>query len=99
MPGSVPPSRNDSPFFLGAALGLSVVIALFSAAIVAYAAANEWIDHAVQVDHSADEWLSSLLAAETEARGYVITGQPAFLEPYDDALVRERASAAHVRAL
>jgi len=98
MPGSVPP-RNDSSLFLGAALGLSVVIALFSAAVVAYASANEWIDHTVKVDHAADEWLGSLLAAETEARGYMITGQPAFLYPYGVALKRERASAGQVKSL
>jgi PAS domain S-box-containing protein len=99
MPGTVPPARNDSPLFMGAALGLVVVIGLFSAAIVAYAAANERIDHTVKVDHMADEWLASLLAAETEARGYLITGQAAFLDPYNVALKRERASAAQVKSL
>lgn len=44
--------------------------------------------HAVTAIESADTLLIALLDAETGARGFVITRQPAFLQPYQAAILR-----------
>ena len=84
---------------LGAAFGLAAVIALFAVAVAAYVSATEWVDHTVKVDETVDEWLATLLEAETGVRGYLLAGTPAFLSPYESALEKERGLAERVRAL
>ena len=81
-------------------MGLCAVIGLFVAGSVSYLSANARIDHTLQVQEAADEWLVALLDAETGARGYIIVSeQRAFLDPYESALQTERATAARVASL
>lgn len=51
------------------------------------------------VERAAFDVLSLLKDAETGQRGYVLTGQPAFLSPYDHALGALPARLAHLSAL
>ncbi len=46
------------------------------------------VDHSHRVVNALERLLSTLKDAETGQRGFVITGDPKFLEPYEDALGR-----------
>jgi CHASE3 domain sensor protein len=45
----------------------------------------EWVRHSHQVVTGLDEFLSAMKDAETGQRGFVITGEPRYLEPYQGA--------------
>jgi methyl-accepting chemotaxis protein len=55
-----------------------------------------WRSHTYQVQGSITELLSIMQDVETGQRGYLITGDPKFLEPYESALSRLQPS---IRAL
>jgi signal transduction histidine kinase len=61
-------------------------------AIVAYRAvgvleqAQSWVQHTYQVIAQVEIILGSAKDAETGERGYLITGEPSFLEPYNNAV-------------
>jgi PAS domain S-box-containing protein len=48
-------------------------------------ALNDWIDHTQSVIAASDRLMLTALNAETGVRGYVITGDESFLEPYNSA--------------
>lgn len=48
--------------------------------------ASRWVQHTLLVRADADKALSLLKDAETGQRGFVITGEPEYLDPYDAAL-------------
>lgn len=99
MAGSGSFQENAKRIVLVAAVVLSVVIALFVAGALSYAAANGLVDRTLQIQRTADQWLAALLDAETGARGYLLVGEPVFLEPFEAATVRERDDARRIRAL
>lgn len=45
--------------------------------------ANWWVKHTISVIKESDEALVCLLDCETAYRGYLITGDPTYLEPYE----------------
>jgi PAS domain S-box-containing protein len=47
---------------------------------------NEWVVHTHKVMDSLNGVLSMMKDAETGQRGYLLTGDPRFLEPYDQAI-------------
>jgi PAS domain S-box-containing protein len=93
------PRQNQRRAILGAALGLGAVIVLSALAAASYVSANRWVDHTLEVQKQADEWTIALLESGTAVRGYVVSGQPDLLAPYDAAARRERVEAATVRGL
>ena len=75
-------------------IGLAIVFAVLLVAvnaIVAYRAvgvleqAQTWVQHTYQVIAQVEIIMGSAKDAETGERGYLITGDPAFLEPYNNA--------------
>src|SRR6202790_2717148 len=48
----------------------------------------DWVRHTHEVLTGLDEILSGMKDAETGQRGYIITGEPSYLEPYQGS--RER---------
>ncbi len=62
--------------------------------------ANEqWVTHTQQVRTDIAELLLQMTNAETGQRGYIITGNDSYLEPYQSALAKIRAAVEDVRAL
>jgi PAS domain S-box-containing protein len=49
------------------------------------------VQHTYQAIGAADALLSIMKDAETGQRGYLLTGEPAYLEPYEDGVARVRA--------
>lgn len=52
------------------------------------AESNRWIAHTYSVKVQLEAFLGLLVDVETGQRGFVITGDPAFLEPYQNSLLR-----------
>ena len=87
---------------LWAAAGLALVLAFFLiSGVIAYAniqglrANNQRVVHTHSVLVGADDLLSAVQDAETGQRGYLLTGNVRYLEPYDRAMavVDERLDA------
>ncbi len=47
---------------------------------------DRWVDHTREVIRDTDVLLSSVKDAESGQRGYLLTGEPSYLQPYYDAL-------------
>jgi diguanylate cyclase (GGDEF)-like protein len=67
-------------------VALIISSAAFLGAVRSIAAANEAVDHAERVQDSMSDILTSLVDAETGVRGYLLTRNATFLEPYHGAL-------------
>ncbi|WP_297759929.1 cell wall metabolism sensor histidine kinase WalK [Thermosynechococcus sp.] len=63
-------------------LGTVGILMWFSASIASY---EGWVRHTQRVKIEGRELLNLLIDAETSVRGYQLTGQPGFLEPYHSA--------------
>ncbi len=70
--------------------GCSLVI-LISSSILSYLSITElldsqkWVEHTVQVETGLNGIISSMKDAETGQRGFLLTGDDTFLEPYNGA--------------
>ena len=62
-------------------------------------AASDWRKHTYDVLGTLDQTLSSLKDSETGERGYILTGEEKYLEPYQAALGRIDSSMQAVRTL
>ncbi len=98
MPPAVPRS-NAQRLYLGAALGLVVVVVLCAAALDAYVSSARWVDHTLEVRQESYEWLTAVLDANSAAHDYIATGQTGPLVPFEAALATEQAKASLVRSL
>jgi PAS domain S-box-containing protein len=85
--------------FLIAAGALLAVAGLSAAAVVAYATASAKASATLEVRQQVADWLAAVVDAETGVRGYIASGDPAFLEPYATAVARERRQSTIVRRL
>ncbi len=47
-----------------------------------YKNATDWVNHTQQVISQADKLLSKIQSIESETRGYIITGNEKYLEPF-----------------
>ena len=90
----------------GAAIGFSAVLAV----LIAYALVtlhhtqrlnqqDHWVSHTYDVLGELETLISSLKDAETGQRGFVITGNEAYLEPYHTALTEYKEHENRLRAL
>ena len=64
-----------------AVVGAAVVVLAYRAAD-----AERWVAHTIEVRQLARELMNSALNAETGVRGFLLTDDPSFLEPYEASL-------------
>ena len=84
--------RAISGLLAGAVLVLTATAAFDLARVVRNAGTlAQHVQHIYEVIGSAEGLLSTLKDAETGQRGYLLTGDGAYLQPYEDALARVRA--------
>jgi signal transduction histidine kinase/DNA-binding response OmpR family regulator/CHASE3 domain sensor protein len=82
--------------------GLSLLI-LIIVSVASYSSiqnllsGSQWVDHTDSVLIELGKTLSTLQDAETGQRGYLLTGDTSFLEPYSGALERAQATADRVQ--
>ena len=89
---------------LAVAIGLLVVALLVDAAATIYnvreiATNVEWVSHTHEVLAKLEAALSSLKDAETGQRGYLLTGDAAYLDPYREAVSRFPGQLSELRQL
>jgi signal transduction histidine kinase len=60
---------------------------------------GEWVTHTHIVLEKLDAILTNLIDAETGQRGYIITGEKSYLEPYNDARAQVNRNVAELRVL
>jgi two-component system sensor histidine kinase/response regulator len=60
---------------------------------------NQWVEHTHQIIDEIDSAMSKLIDAESASRGYVITGEESFLEPYQESVGSIREHFDKVRQL
>src|SRR5580692_4984300 len=93
------PHPRASRLFIGAALGLALVVALGAAMVGAYISSTHWVEHSLEVRQELYEWRAALVDADASARTYMTGGQDALLESYGSAMARGRAAAIATRQL
>lgn len=74
--------------FIGFSLSLLVLVsssALSYLSIKELLNSQQWVEHTTQVETGLNELISRMKDAETGQRGYLLTGDEAFLEPYTGA--------------
>ena len=72
----------------GFAVGLAIIVAIGASAYVStqrLLEANRWVTHTHEVIEGLEHVLSLLKDAETGQRGFVLTGEQQYLEPYNTA--------------
>jgi len=88
----------------GAGLAVAGMILLLVAGLLyrngrSFIEASEWVSHTHEVLGELEATLSAVAEAQTAARGYIITGQEAFLEPYRAAAPEVRANLDRLKSL
>jgi methyl-accepting chemotaxis protein len=86
----------------GYALALALLLVIGAVAFVNIGRLMDsvgWVEHSHQVTERLDSLLSDLKDAETGQRGYLLTGEESYLQPYDSALDRIKTDTAEVRRL
>lgn len=96
---SIPPGKGTRLLLWGATLGLTTAIGLSQVSIFAYISANRWVSHTLEVEQEIDRWVLSLLEAQTNVLGYVISGQHEYVALFESSLQLERTRAARLRQL
>ncbi len=90
--------------------GLIISIGLVAGALVMNAGLTYWntrhlveddrmVAHSHEVLDALEQLISTLKDAETGQRGYLITGEPRYLDPYNDAFATIRDRIAHLERL
>jgi diguanylate cyclase (GGDEF)-like protein/PAS domain S-box-containing protein len=83
----------------------SAILILFVVGVYSYLSliksdeSKRWVRHTHEVIYNLQELLSAMESVETSYRGYVITGNDKFLEPYQDGIARTRQEEAVIRNL
>ena len=87
---------------LGLVAGLMILIAVGVVSVVnrdALDRATSGREHAMKAKLASTQLLSDLINVETGQRGYVLTGQTSYLQPYDQAAVRLDAAISNLLIL
>ncbi len=86
-------SRNLKLPLLGGLVGAVAFVAL----ILYLLSTISWVEHTDQVTRAASELQRRTIDMETGMRGFLITGEESFLEPYQSALPRMKADTEALR--
>jgi PAS domain S-box-containing protein len=85
--------------FAFGAVCLILVAGISYRAVESLRSNEEWVDHTHQVLILLNQLLSTITDAETGERGYAITGNERYLEPYDAAMEKLAARQREIREL
>jgi signal transduction histidine kinase len=92
--------KNKVILGFGTALVILVLVGVHSyRSLVQTDADRKWVNHTHQVIEKLDAVLNNLLDIETGTRGYVLTGEGTYLDPYNSAFVQVRQNIKDVRGL
>ena len=97
MPWSLTRGQTIAMALLVAALLMDAVLTLHN--IREVATSVQWVSHTHEVLGQLEQVVSTLKDAETGQRGYLLTGERPYLEPYDQALPRIQGQLDRLRDL
>ena len=97
MPWSLTRGQTAAVALLVVALLIDAVLALHN--IREVATSVQWVSHTHEVLGQVEQVLSTLKDAENGQRGYLLTGERPYLEPYEQALGRFPAQITRLRQL
>jgi PAS domain S-box-containing protein len=97
MPWSLTRGQTAAVALLVAALLIDAVLALHNIREVAISV--QWVSHTHEVLGQVEQALSNLKDAENGQRGYLLTGERPYLEPYEQAVARFPAQITRLRQL
>jgi PAS domain S-box-containing protein len=97
MPWSLTRGQTAAVALLVAALLIDAVLALHNIREVAISV--QWVSHTHEVLGQVEQVLSTLKDAENGQRGYLLTGERPYLEPYEQAVARFPAQITRLRQL
>jgi PAS domain S-box-containing protein len=97
MPWSLTRGQTIAMALLVAALLMDTVLTLHN--IREVATGVQWVSHTHEVLGQLEQVVSTLKDAETGQRGYLLTGERPYLEPYDQALLRIQGQLDRLRDL
>jgi len=97
MPWSLTRGQTAAVALLVAALLIDAVLALHNIREVAISV--QWVSHTHEVLGQVEQVLSTLKDAENGQRGYLLTGERPYLEPYEQAVARLPAQITRLRQL
>jgi len=95
----LPLPRNVLTGFVVAVLVVGLIAWLYSQSLANRRQTADAVTHTLRVTQSLQSLLSTLLDAETGQRGYLLTGEETYLQPYDDARMRLGAQFDQLRSL
>lgn len=106
MENSSKPSSTNSSVIrqLQAVFSISIIILLISSYASFYSnrqliEASKWVNHTNEVIIHAENMMSIVKDAETGQRGYLLTGDAAFLQPYNGALSKATKEVDYIKSL
>ena len=94
------PRTSHPQMLLGAAAVL--VLATGIAAVLMFfrvTEASRWVAHTLEVRAASSDFFSQMQAAETGQRGYLLTRDERYLEPYENAVQQIEPALSKLRAL
>jgi CHASE3 domain sensor protein len=92
--------KNKIIMGFGAALAILILVSVVSfMSLIRSGEDRAWVTHTYIVLEKLDAVLTNLIDAETGQRGYIITGEISYLEPYNDARAHVNQNLAELRAL
>jgi signal transduction histidine kinase len=92
--------KNKVTAGFGIALAILILVGVLSYRSMLHSDEDrQWVTHTHQVLEKLDAVLTNMLDIETGARGYVLTGDASYLEPYNNALEQVRQNVKNVREL
>ena len=94
---TLPSSRRWTLATLGAAAAVLLVAIATALAMQQWRYHRDLVDHSESLIHATDATLLDLVNAETGQRGYLLTGEDRYLEPYRRSLQSVRARVARLR--
>jgi PAS domain S-box-containing protein len=97
MPWSLTRGQTVAMALLVVALLTDAVLTLHNIREVAVSV--QWVSHTHEVQGQLEQVVSALKDAETGQRGYLLTGERVYLEPYDQAVPRVPGHLQRLRAL
>jgi signal transduction histidine kinase len=84
----------------GTALAILILIGMLSyRSMLQNDEDRQWVTHTHRVLEQVDAVETDLLNAETGERGFILTGEPSFLDPYNNALAHVNQDVAELRRL
>ena len=94
------PLQRRSLFWSILGLGMLVLIGLIAAwTLRQVSISDSWVDHTREVISNTDELLAYLKDAESAQRGYILTGQEIYLEPYQATVSKVPSALAALKRL